>query len=114
MPQNVTRRISYRKLISVDREQYSSDLSKELMNTDDVLSYNEVTLNLLNNHAPILTSNGVVRNHKPCYNKTIRSEKTQLRKLEHGVKQRRLHKDKLIKGVRQYSNLLKSMAGVTI
>ena len=108
MPQNVTRRISYRKLISVDREQYSSDVSKELMNTDHVLSYNEVILNLLNKYAPLLTSNIVVRNHKPWYNQTKRSEKTQLSKLERGIKQRRLHKDKLIKGVRQFSILLKS------
>ena len=105
---NVTRKISYRKLLSVDREQYSSDLSKELKNIDGVQSYNETTLNLLNKHAPILSNNVVVRNHKPWYTKNIRLEKRHLRKLERSVKQRRIHRDILIKGVRQFSNLLKT------
>ena len=105
---NVTRKISYRKLLSVDREQYSSDLSKELKNIDGVQSYNEAALNLLNKHAPILSNNVVVRNHKPWYTKNIRLEKRHLRKLERSVKQRRIHRDILIKGVRQFSNLLKT------
>ena len=79
---NVTRKISYRKLLSVDREQYSSDLSKELKNIDGVQSYNEAALSLLNKHAPILSNNVVVRNHKPWYTKNIRLEKKHLRKLE--------------------------------
>ena len=103
-PHNVTRKISYRKLLSVDREQYSSDLSKELMNIDGVQSYNETALNLLNKHAPILSNKVVVRNHKPWYAKTIRLERRHLRKLE----QRLIHRDILIKGVRQLSNLLKT------
>ena len=105
---NVTRKISYRKLLSVDREQCSSDLSKELKNIDGVQSYNEAALNLLNKHAPILSNNVVVRNHKPWYTKNIRLEKRHLRKLERSVKQRRIHRDILIKGVRQFSNLLKT------
>ena len=105
---NVTRKISYRKLLSVDREQYSSDLSKELKNIDGVQSYNEAALNLLNKHAPILSNNVVVRNHKPWYTKNVRLEKRHLRKLERSVKQRRIHRDILIKGVRQFSNLLKT------
>ena len=105
---NVTRKISYRKLLSVDREQYSSDLSKELKNIDGVQSYNEAALNLLNKHAPILSNNVVVRNHKPWYTKNIKLEKRHLRKLERSVKQRRIHRDILIKGVRQFSNLLKT------
>ena len=73
------------------------------MNIDGVQSYNETALNLLNKQAPILSNKVVVHNHKPWYTKTIRLEKRQLRKLE----QRRIHRDILIKGVRQYSNLLK-------
>ena len=53
--------------------------------------------------------NVVVRNHKPWYTKTIRLEKRHLRKLvERSVKQRRIHRDILIKGIRQLGNLLKT------
>ena len=79
---NVTRKIVYLKLLSVDRAQYSSDLSKELIDIYGVQSYNEAALNMLNKHAPILSNNVVVRNHQPWYTKINRLQKRHLRKLE--------------------------------
>ena len=105
-PSSLKEKITYRKLKSVDPDQFKLELKLSVAKIDNIDSYNLATMSLVNTHAPTVSRIVTLRDHKPWYSAAIRSEKQKLRSMERKCKQNISLRSLLIKGTQHYRKLL--------
>ena len=90
-PSSELKEITYRKIRSIDRQQFKEDLQNSTLTLRPssslvgiVKQYNSVLTEVLDKHAPLKKSKIIIRPEAPWYNQTILLAKRKRRKLESG------------------------------
>ena len=97
-----TKQITFRKLKSIDKDLFASELTKSLANIDftgdfcnTVTSYNKALSTLIDDHAPEITKIVKVVNKAPWFNDEYRILRQQRRKAERRFRHSKLEVDRL-------------------